>query len=378
MKFISRLNQRFGKSIRDEVLSDIANARFEKPGRVRLAAQLTAVAISTTPYVVALAGLAVLAFGYPNIPGLLMGALIFAAGIYLRPSARRNTQLTLSEKEAPTLFRLFDEISNHLESPKITGFHLNGEFNAYMAQFGKNERVVGIGAPLWLSFDGAERLAVLAHELAHLANNDPRRYNFTGAAMETLGRWSELFVPPAVIDHESNTRVVIDDRDFIGQIVGGFLGGIISTIEFLYEKLIFAESQRAEYLADSKAATIAGAPAMQSTLKQLILSDLAYERLGKIYYDGRKHVPVFEEMARAVACPEKDRAAKLIGEAAAESHTVEASHPPTRYRLEVVAAIDHSPPKISAAGIDWQQIDKELSSHFEAAERATLSSIIVQ
>ena len=126
MKFISRLNQRFGKSIRDEVLSDIANARFEKPGRVRLAAQLTAVAISTTPYVVALAGLAVLAFGYPNIPGLLMGALIFAAGIYLRPSARRNTQLTLSEKEAPTLFRLFDEISNHLESPKITGFHLNG------------------------------------------------------------------------------------------------------------------------------------------------------------------------------------------------------------------------------------------------------------
>ena len=57
--------------------------------------------------------------------------------------------------------------------------------------------------------------------------------------METLGRWSELFVPPAVIDHESNTRVVIDDRDFIGQIVGGFLGGIISTIEFLYEKLIF-------------------------------------------------------------------------------------------------------------------------------------------
>ncbi len=377
MKFISRLNQRQGESIRNTVVRDIAKGRFSGASRVNAAAQLIAIVIVSTPYVVGAIGIAVLALGYPHIPLLGLGVLLIAAAIYLRPRALRNDSPTLTENDAPTLLGLLDRIADELEAPRIDGVQVTNDFNAYVVEFNPRERVVGIGAPLWLALDHGERLALLAHEVAHLANDDPARGRLTGAAMVTLSRWLDLFSPPALVARGTGMEFV-DDRGFFAQLASGLFGGAIDAIALSYEKLIFVESQRAEYLADILAASVAGAPAMQSVLKKIILAPLAEDFVSRSYYDGSRELCVFDGMAKAVDAPDADAADQLFAEAAETLHSVDSSHPPTRYRMEVIGALDQGQCKVQAEALDWKRIDDELSAAISEEEKRTLSQMLVQ
>ena len=162
LKYITELNQRFGEEIRDNVVKDIARGRTIGPSKIRRVATFFAISIMITPYCVAGLGVAVVFFNLDSIPAIVIGTLILAAGYFLRTPRRQNTQKTLRCANAPTLFLLLDDIATLLGAPKIDGIHVNGEFHAHMAEFGKKERVLGIGAPLWLALETPERLALLA------------------------------------------------------------------------------------------------------------------------------------------------------------------------------------------------------------------------
>ncbi len=58
----------------------------------------------------------------------------------------------------------------------------------FRPRFSKKNR----NPPLWLTFTPQERVAVLAHELAHDVNDDVRRSLFVGGAIDALARmaWS--------------------------------------------------------------------------------------------------------------------------------------------------------------------------------------------
>ena len=65
---------------------------------------------------------------------------------------------------------------------------------------------------MWLALNQDQRLALLAHEVAHLAQHDPARRRVTANGQTTLSGWLDLVTPPAVLDGETGTMVVIDDR----------------------------------------------------------------------------------------------------------------------------------------------------------------------
>ena len=378
MKYITELNQRFGKEIRDNVVKDIARDRAIGPSKIRRFVTVLAVLIIVTPFWVAGVGIAIVILNLDSIPAIVIGTILLFSGYYLRTPRLKNTQETLRRADAPTLFSLLDDVAKLLNAPTINGVHVNSEFNAYMADFGKNERVLGIGAPLWVALGKPERLALLGHEIAHLINRDPARDRLSYSALGTLARWHDLSHPPAIIDHETKVSFYYEERGLLGQLFGLLFGGTIATIALGFEKLIFADSQRAEYLADIASTSIAGVTAKNALLKKLILSPLAEETLKHTYFDGSKDISVFEDMARAVRIPDADRAAELYAEATKSMHAVDNSHPPTRYRMEVVAAAGSSTPAIEADSVDWTAIDKELAPQFELEEQALLSEIIVQ
>lgn len=376
MKFISRLNQRLGEKIRNNVVRDIENGRFSGPNKVGAAARFIAILIVSTPYVLGSIGLAGAVFGFPDIPLLVIGVLLIASAIFLRPRAIRNHAPTLRDTDAPALLGLLNRIAEELDAPAIDGVHVTGDFNAYIVEFNSRERIVGIGAPLWLALDHRERLALLAHEVAHLANNDPARGRLTGVAMMTLSRWFDLF-SPSLVDNEYNAEV-IDERGFLAQLWGGLFGGVVDAIALAYEKLIFVESQRAEYLADILAASVAGAPAVQSVFRKTILEPLAGDFVPRCYYDGSRELRLFEGMADAVATPDADAAERLFAEAAETLHSVDSTHPPTRYRIDVIGAVDQGCGTLQAALIDWNSIDDEISVPISEEEKHTLSLMMVQ
>ena len=73
-----------------------------------------------------------------------------------------------------------------------------------------------------------------------------------------------------------------------------------------------------------------------------------------------------------------NRATELYTEATKSMHAVDSSHPPTRYRMEVVAAAGSSIPALKSDTVDWTAIDEELAPHFRGEEQALLSEIIIQ
>ncbi len=105
---------------------------------------------------------------------------------------------------------------------------------------------------------------------------------------------------------------------------------------------------------------------------------MAEDALSRVHYNGRDPVSLFETMAHAMRNPDPDAKDRLIQEAFATLHTVDATHPPTQFRITCIGALEDSLPDIRAQDIDWRQIDQELAPGFAVAQDRLLSRIIVQ
>src|SRR5262249_31700201 len=124
------------------------------------------------------------------------------------------------------------------------------EYNAAITKVGlKRKTYLTIGVPIWFVLDDQERIALLAHELAHAANNDFSRGLIVGTACESLERWYVTFRASMI---------------FL-EISAGIAWLVLSGLR----RLMFEESQRAEYLADVASAQIAGTDATVRALTKL-------------------------------------------------------------------------------------------------------------
>lgn len=208
-----------------------------------------------------------------------------------------------------------------------------------------------IGYPLWLILTPQERVALLAHELAHSRNGDARHGLVVGSALHSL--------------HE--LRVV---TSFGWQPGGGvsalitacllaILGVPVRALIFLLELLLNRSSQHAEYRADEMQAQVAGSAAAVSLLDVLItrthsVSDfLASSTVavgtGNLWAALRSHLD-------AVAETELERHREF---ARAERTGVDTTHPPTYLRIRRVLALPYLAPRVSAER--WEQIEEELN-----------------
>ncbi len=55
-----------------------------------------------------------------------------------------------------------------------------------------------LGLPLLAILDNQEKIALIAHELAHDVNGDPARTFFIGAAVGALIEWHQLLLPESI------------------------------------------------------------------------------------------------------------------------------------------------------------------------------------
>lgn len=169
---------------------------------------------------------------------------------------------------------------------------------------------------------------------------------------------------------------VIDDRSLSGQIIGGAFGELFRGLAALYERLLFADSQRAEYYADFSAARVAGSHAAVSSPRKTHFLPLAAGQLAQMHYDGSKRIPIFAQMADTLRNPALEAAQACLQEAADALLTVDQSHPPTRFRMEVAGLSDLPAP--SDMPVDWSALDDELAPFFARLEDAVLNRHITQ
>ncbi len=362
----------------------IAEARFERilaasekdlrPGLTAgsaFALGLSVLILAIPPVVAAFGVWLILWSGFAIIATVIGLVVLVMAWGMLPPVNDLGTE-PVGRNEAPALFALVDAVSIGMGAPRIDRLLIFPGYNAFVGHFGRRRhRVLGIGLALWQVLDRQERIALLAHELAHEINGDPARSLVISGAQHTLEAWIEMLAP----DWRSDGFEGISDysgqslaRQFMA--LGAWL--LRRTLAG-HRRLHMRTSQRAECYADLLAARTAGTAAVRRSHEKLVLrpyaSSLLVRRPGAT--TGAGHA-LLAGLGDAVAAIPAQECARLFARMEEEQISADASHPPTVYRLRFLERHAGLTGSFDAEAVDWDAIATEIGPFLEPCGQALL------
>ncbi|WP_235514670.1 M48 family metallopeptidase [Deinococcus sp. Leaf326] len=236
----------------------------------------------------------------------------------------------VSEAQAPELHRLVREAAAVMGAAQPARLVLTPEVNAFMGHDGFPPRpTLGLGLPLWYGLLPQERVAILAHELAHDLSGDPARGRLVWAALSMLSQAHTVMRPDGVMRFDPNII------EMLGNAVMALLAWIPLGLYHLLLELIGADHQRAEFRADLLSAGVAGTTAAATALDKLHLGHLLESALHKQRHDPERPHAFAELRYMWDTLPEEQRQLRR-DERAAQRTQLSATHPPTADRIQVV------------------------------------------
>jgi Zn-dependent protease with chaperone function len=276
-------------------------------------------------------------FGF-SVPGvMLIGIGLFTLP---RPAALPTDQIA-NREYFPTLYKLVNDIAAGVGAKPVEFIVIGTAYNASFHRAGWIPKsVLYIGVPLFTVLTPQERVAILGHELAHSAHGDSSRSFVISGALHSLQTLREIF--PGLY-----TVVVFP-----------MLLGVLAHYALLH--LVASDSQRAEYLADQLGAQVGGTGAMLGVLRKLHMSEAVMLSRDRYFERGEK-TGLFDAMKRKVeSIPPRElerigRVERLI------TSRLDASHPPTAYRIELLESRTAREPEIVLSDEDTKRLDDELA-----------------
>lgn len=298
-------------------------------GRTSILLAVLAFAIAALVHLITLTPLAlavaVIAWLWPSPISIFPASLLLLLAWVLAPQLPEKPEILLDREEFPATYALVDAVAAALKTPRVSGIACDMAFNAAFGQAGwQRQRIVHIGAPLWTILNDDERVALIAHELAHSANGDFGRSFFVGGAITSLARWSQLLAPSTAVEDGGVLS--------FGFFVMRCLSLVPRVLLTLLLHLLWHDSQRAEYAADRLAATIGGTAAQIGLLHKIYFAR-EYQHLLKWVLQGSQQSGIFAALRRRVSqlpLRELERQHYL---AQHEQARLDITHPPTGYRI---------------------------------------------
>jgi Zn-dependent protease with chaperone function len=363
-----RLGERYGAMM----LASLKNARPEdlRPGwTIRKAvAFLLASGVHLVSLTLFLAGIFLFTRRFPDLPFMLLGALACAFAWLMRPKPGKvPVKDVVTRKDFPALYGLVNEIVQKLGGRPINHIVVDEDFNAAYSVVGwRRVPVLWIGLPLWMALLPQERIALLAHEAAHGVNGDGTRSFVAGSALEALDEWLGLLRGPLAHAREWE------------EIFAGYLYRILSVpvaaVQSLLAQLLWLNKQQAEYFADYLAAKVSGTGAAVSTLQRLGCSQYLDEVLVRNAYStsqsGAYILGLFRQRLANLPDREWQRLARV---AQSEGARLDASHPPTGYRIDVLRAHCVTVPALMVEDSVMSAVDAELKTLEERLGRRLIA-----
>jgi heat shock protein HtpX len=199
--------------------------------------------------------------------GILVPILIAAIGWICRLRVPKRPKGAVEVSDLPVFQALLDSIAKSLNAPKIQLISFSPEINASVSlvSFSRIPHLtLGRPVPYLLSED--QLLALLAHEIAHLVNDDPTQGFLYGNALSTLAR-SGLTDPAT----KGLRRTPYGWMLLIPWII---LRSLLSVVEWILVNTSARDSQRAEYRADLLAAELAGPESVVGLFENMAQDDL--------------------------------------------------------------------------------------------------------
>ncbi len=313
--------------------------------------------------------------GFLMVPGLYLLLL----GWVLHPRLNRlpkedDDGVVLRRPDAPELFALIDEIAEASGTRSVDVVAVNADTNASVRTYGLRGRRLTLGLPLWESLNPEQRIALLAHELGHYGNGDPRRGLVLATAYHSLGlclhHGSPVANPKTAVQMITNLACVVPRL---------FVQGVLMLLDIL----TLRATQRSEYLADSAAARVGSTDAAVGLMDRLLVTDSIRLTLRREVNNrrmrrsastgGTEGDGLWEELAAHTdSIPEFEyERQRRVG--ALRGHSVDATHPPTHLRRRRLLDVGAVPAVVRADEERSARIAGEL-----AGARGTVAREVVR
>ncbi|TDU91024.1 Zn-dependent protease with chaperone function [Kribbella voronezhensis] len=366
--------QRLEHRLADTLYRELEHGHLHRPGwdAARIGAWLLSGLVLLLPLAALLAGIALLVFYRPLWLSILLALIPLSLALLLRPRAHRlDPDAHLVERDsAPTLFALLDELARTIGTKPVTAVVVDPEPTVYFARIGWRFRpVIGLGLPLWAGLGPQERVAILAHELGHGKNGDARHGWMVNAAGSVLYELRQTFSEQPLDRYRQELADAMwadpTPAGLVTRIVNATVGGGVRSYSWLLGKLDLRSSQRAEYLADRKAAEIAGSDATAWALERTLLADASYRALERsLRFD--KGIQPLEAVRRAVAEVPAREIERRVRLSRLQDTRIDSTHPPTYLRTKLIRARPAQRALVVLTNDRSRAIDGELATTADA------------
>ncbi len=351
-----------GKRFSQQLFDEMSKAESLRPTLTLskvLAFSLAAVVHGFT-IILVIVGIVLLVRGWSNLFAIFGGVLCLGIAWLMRPrfSKLREYDKVVPKDKFPTLYKITDDVAQALGASNVDSIVIDWEFNAAFTQIGwRRKKIIFLGLPLFSILDGQEKVALLSHEVAHGVNGDPTRGLFVGAAINSLVTWHTLLRPNQIWRSEAGIYGIVlipFNLAMLGLSYIPWLGA------YALSYLLWHDSQRAEYLADALAADASGTDAVLGLLRKLHFHrafELAVQRAAH-----QKERSFFKELQRCISEVPQRELDRIHRVSRLRESRLDATHPPTAYRIELLAAHRVSEPKVTLSASDLELLEHELSA----------------
>jgi len=262
-------------------------------------------------------------------------------------------------RRAPSLTALVAEVAELLGVDPPEEIRIDSDLNAYVAPRGLRGRQLVLGAPLWAAHGPQPRVALLGHEIGHLAHGDLLSGRYVGSAYRTLAHWVALLDPLGSEMFLHSTPLLV--RAVLAPprwLVAGYLR--------LLDAVNSAASRRQELYADLASALAAGTDAAVASLEVSLVTDALDAAANRAAVDPTRP-DLGEAIAQRVDALDAGQRAAARRRGAGDRRSIDATHPPTVDRLHLIESVD---PSVAAVVVDpgrSRLIDKELAPYLDRA-----------
>lgn len=335
---------------------------------LRLVTYVLALGVHVVTVAMLAAAVLVAISSVPIVPRVALTALLLGFAVATRPRLGRLDRHAplLLRPDAPRLYALLDEVADALEAPRIHCVVVTDDVATHYDRLGPMRRpTLTIGVAMWAALSPQSKVALLAHEIAHGANHDPRRSWAVESAEASLQVWRHYLRPVGLT---TPARTGGPSRLIYGPTVPRMRYDVLAMPVLLplysaataCRRLLVATtrsaSEQAEYAADAMAVRVASRPAAVSVLERQILTDgvrFLAERSGPLPDNGQA---LRDELAR-IPIVEIERRRRV---SAREFRSVDSRHPATHLRMGFVHSRPDEPALVRLSDCAVAAIDAEL------------------
>lgn len=249
-----------------------------------------------------------------------VGWLFLAGSLLKRPPRLPEDTIVLDEAEHPHLHQFVRDVAAAVGARPPRMIAIDTDFNAYVTRVGFRRRTaMVIGLPCWAAFSDDERLGLVGHELGHLRAGDTTRGQVTFAGIGLLARWHWMLYP----GHVPGSDVLVGLATQIQRLLALPLGLLL----VFAVRLESRSRQHGEYLADRRAAGVAG--------RSAVVSSMRLDRKG-LHTAVRAAVIRGEDPFEFLDRWRSERQGRREAMYVDEVHRADASHPPDHLRVSLL------------------------------------------